>query len=99
MKMTKYYNARVRGVTFRPGDFVYRINDASHAVTGGKLGPKWEGPYEFQLSMAGKELDLSNLGEAPSSDVSVCVAASVNRIARPSGTTVGMDTGTPSDLE
>ncbi|GKG25615.1 hypothetical protein Tco_0398761, partial [Tanacetum coccineum] len=21
-KMTKYYNARVRGVTFRPGDFV-----------------------------------------------------------------------------
>nr|GEW57743.1 reverse transcriptase domain-containing protein [Tanacetum cinerariifolium] len=45
-KMTKYYNARVRGVTFKPGDFVYRINDASHAVVGGKLGPKWEGPYE-----------------------------------------------------
>ncbi|GJY61487.1 reverse transcriptase domain-containing protein [Tanacetum coccineum] len=39
-KMTKYYNARVRGVTFRPGDFVYRSNDASHAVAGGKLGPK-----------------------------------------------------------
>nr|GEU99088.1 reverse transcriptase domain-containing protein [Tanacetum cinerariifolium] len=32
LKMTKYYNARVRGVTFRPGDFVYRSNDASHAV-------------------------------------------------------------------
>nr|GEX43760.1 reverse transcriptase domain-containing protein [Tanacetum cinerariifolium] len=46
LKMMKYYNARVRGVTFRPGDFVYRINDASHAVAGGKLGPKWEGPYE-----------------------------------------------------
>nr|GFA90341.1 reverse transcriptase domain-containing protein [Tanacetum cinerariifolium] len=29
-----------------PGDFVYRSNDASHAVAGGKLGPKWEGPYE-----------------------------------------------------
>ncbi|GJU78683.1 reverse transcriptase domain-containing protein [Tanacetum coccineum] len=43
-KMTKHYNARVRGVTFRPGDFVYRNNDASHAVDGGKLGPKWEGP-------------------------------------------------------
>nr|GEX82108.1 reverse transcriptase domain-containing protein [Tanacetum cinerariifolium] len=27
-------------------DFVYRSNDASHAVAGGKLGPKWEGPYE-----------------------------------------------------
>ncbi|GKB41899.1 hypothetical protein Tco_0886841, partial [Tanacetum coccineum] len=44
--MTKYYNSRVRGVTFRPGDFVYRSNEASHARDGGKLGPKWEGPYE-----------------------------------------------------
>nr|GFA78855.1 hypothetical protein [Tanacetum cinerariifolium] len=35
-KMTKYYNSR----------FVYRSNDASHAAAGGKLGPKWEGPYE-----------------------------------------------------
>nr|GEX07931.1 reverse transcriptase domain-containing protein [Tanacetum cinerariifolium] len=26
----------------KPGDFVYRSNDASHAVAGGKLGPKWE---------------------------------------------------------
>nr|GEW55083.1 reverse transcriptase domain-containing protein [Tanacetum cinerariifolium] len=46
LKMTKYYNDRVRGVTFRPGDFVYRSNDASHAMEGGKLGPKWEWPYE-----------------------------------------------------
>nr|GEX84166.1 reverse transcriptase domain-containing protein [Tanacetum cinerariifolium] len=45
-KMMKYYNARVRGVAFKPGDFVCRSNDASHAVAGGKLGPKWEGPYE-----------------------------------------------------
>nr|GEW72240.1 hypothetical protein [Tanacetum cinerariifolium] len=27
-------------------DFVYRSNDASDAVDGGKLSPKWEGPYE-----------------------------------------------------
>ncbi|GJR88358.1 hypothetical protein Tco_0212369 [Tanacetum coccineum] len=27
-------------------DFVYRANDASHAEDTGKLGPKWEGPYE-----------------------------------------------------
>ncbi|GKG50965.1 hypothetical protein Tco_0539089, partial [Tanacetum coccineum] len=27
-------------------DFVYRSNEASHAMDGGKLGPKWEGPYE-----------------------------------------------------
>nr|GEX32476.1 reverse transcriptase domain-containing protein [Tanacetum cinerariifolium] len=30
-KMMKYYNARVRGVSFKPGAFVYRSNDASHA--------------------------------------------------------------------
>nr|GEU42148.1 reverse transcriptase domain-containing protein [Tanacetum cinerariifolium] len=36
-QMTKYYNARVRGVTFKPGDFVYRSKDTSHAVAGGKL--------------------------------------------------------------
>nr|GEX02360.1 protein NYNRIN-like [Tanacetum cinerariifolium] len=32
LKMTKYYNARVRGITFRPGDFIYYSNDDSHAV-------------------------------------------------------------------
>ncbi|GJS00508.1 hypothetical protein Tco_0317016 [Tanacetum coccineum] len=40
LKMTKYYNARVCGVTLRPGDFVYRSNDASHAADGGKVGLK-----------------------------------------------------------
>ncbi|GKF08482.1 hypothetical protein Tco_0042706 [Tanacetum coccineum] len=40
LKMTKYYNARVRGVTFRPEDFVNRSNEASHAMDGGNLGPK-----------------------------------------------------------
>nr|GEW60670.1 reverse transcriptase domain-containing protein [Tanacetum cinerariifolium] len=45
-KMMKYYNARVRDMAFKPGDFVYRNNDARHAVAGGKLGPKWECPYE-----------------------------------------------------
>nr|GEZ94675.1 reverse transcriptase domain-containing protein [Tanacetum cinerariifolium] len=45
-KMMKYYNSRVRCVAFKPGDFIYRSNDASHAVADGKLGPKWEGPYE-----------------------------------------------------
>ncbi|GJS26738.1 reverse transcriptase domain-containing protein [Tanacetum coccineum] len=45
-KMEKYYNAKVRSTSFKPGDLVYRNNDASHAEDGGKLGPKWEGPYE-----------------------------------------------------
>nr|GEU57043.1 reverse transcriptase domain-containing protein [Tanacetum cinerariifolium] len=40
LKMMKYYNAWVRSVAFKPCDFVYRNNDASHAVAGGKLGQK-----------------------------------------------------------
>nr|GEX17940.1 reverse transcriptase domain-containing protein [Tanacetum cinerariifolium] len=32
LKMTKYYNARVRGVTYRLGEFVCHSNYASHAV-------------------------------------------------------------------
>ncbi|GJS45645.1 hypothetical protein Tco_0595766 [Tanacetum coccineum] len=36
--MKGYYDAKVRGVSFRPGDFVYRANDASHAEDTGKLG-------------------------------------------------------------
>nr|GEV88147.1 reverse transcriptase domain-containing protein [Tanacetum cinerariifolium] len=41
-KMERYYNARVRSTSFRPGDFFYRNNEASHAKGGCKLGPKWE---------------------------------------------------------
>ncbi|GKB34938.1 hypothetical protein Tco_0879880 [Tanacetum coccineum] len=51
LKMIKYYNARVRGVAFRPGDVVYRSNEESHAMDGGKLGPKWEGPYEVTKAL------------------------------------------------
>ncbi|GJR12108.1 reverse transcriptase domain-containing protein [Tanacetum coccineum] len=45
-KMEKYYNIRVRNTSFKPGDLVYRNNEASRVEDGGKLGPKWEGPYE-----------------------------------------------------
>ncbi|GJV31107.1 reverse transcriptase domain-containing protein [Tanacetum coccineum] len=45
-KMEKYYNSKVRNTSFKPGDHVYRNNDASHAKDSGKLSPKWEGPYE-----------------------------------------------------
>ncbi|GJW75077.1 reverse transcriptase domain-containing protein [Tanacetum coccineum] len=40
LKMKRYYDARLKNVAFRPGDFIYRSNDASHAIKGGKLGPK-----------------------------------------------------------
>ncbi|GKF33274.1 hypothetical protein Tco_0106474, partial [Tanacetum coccineum] len=36
----------VRNTSFKPRDFVYWSNEASHVKDGGKLGPKWEGPYE-----------------------------------------------------
>ncbi|GJV06971.1 reverse transcriptase domain-containing protein [Tanacetum coccineum] len=45
-KMEKYYNLKVRGAGFKPGDQVYRNNDASRAEDTRKLGPKWEGLYE-----------------------------------------------------
>nr|GEX03895.1 reverse transcriptase domain-containing protein [Tanacetum cinerariifolium] len=51
LKMPKYYNTRVRGITFRHGDFVYRSNEASHAMDEGKLGLKWEGPYEVSEAL------------------------------------------------
>nr|GFA05526.1 reverse transcriptase domain-containing protein [Tanacetum cinerariifolium] len=45
-KMEKYYNFKVRNTNFKLGDLVYHNNDASHAQDEGKLGHKWEGPYE-----------------------------------------------------
>nr|GFC31934.1 reverse transcriptase domain-containing protein [Tanacetum cinerariifolium] len=57
-KMMKYYNSRVCGVAFKPGDFVYRSIDVSHAVAGGKLGPKWEGPYEVTEALGNRAYKL-----------------------------------------
>ncbi|GKC82848.1 reverse transcriptase domain-containing protein, partial [Tanacetum coccineum] len=45
-KMEKYYNSKARNASFKLGDLVYRNNDASRTEDTGKLGPKWEGPYE-----------------------------------------------------
>nr|GEW31614.1 reverse transcriptase domain-containing protein [Tanacetum cinerariifolium] len=60
-KMAKYYNARVRDVAFKPGDFVYHSDDASHAVAGGKLGPKWEGPYEVTEALGNEAYKLRSI--------------------------------------
>ncbi|GJV32954.1 hypothetical protein Tco_1393354 [Tanacetum coccineum] len=46
VKMERYYNVKVRNTIFKPGDFVYHSNEASHTKEGEKLGLKWEGPYE-----------------------------------------------------
>ncbi|GJU31107.1 hypothetical protein Tco_1174696 [Tanacetum coccineum] len=50
-KWKKYYNSKVCHTSFKPGDLEYRSNDASHAEDGGKLGPKWEGPYEVTKAL------------------------------------------------
>ncbi|GJQ97919.1 reverse transcriptase domain-containing protein [Tanacetum coccineum] len=39
-KMERDYNSKVCSVSFKPGDLVYRNNDASRAEDTGKLGPK-----------------------------------------------------------
>lgn len=43
--LARYYNQRVREVTFQPGDLVLRKNSVSRAQGQGKLDAKWEGPY------------------------------------------------------
>ncbi|GJX44166.1 reverse transcriptase domain-containing protein [Tanacetum coccineum] len=50
-KMEKYYNSKVRNTSFKLGDLVYWNNDASHVKDSGKLGPKWEGPYEVMEAL------------------------------------------------
>ncbi|XP_071914122.1 uncharacterized protein [Coffea arabica] len=44
-QVARYYNARVRHISFKPGDLVLRKNSVSRAVGTGKLDPNWEGPY------------------------------------------------------
>nr|GFB78272.1 reverse transcriptase domain-containing protein [Tanacetum cinerariifolium] len=60
-KMKGYYDAKVRGVSFRPGDFVYRANGASHAEDAGKLRPKWEGPYEVTKALGNGAYKLRDI--------------------------------------
>ncbi|GJX33471.1 reverse transcriptase domain-containing protein [Tanacetum coccineum] len=51
VKMEKYYNSKFRSVSFKLGDLVYHNNEASRAKDIGKLGPKWEGPYEVKETL------------------------------------------------
>ncbi|GKA85584.1 reverse transcriptase domain-containing protein, partial [Tanacetum coccineum] len=39
-KMERYNNSKVHSISFKPGDLVYRNNDASRTEDTGKLGPK-----------------------------------------------------------
>nr|GEW69484.1 reverse transcriptase domain-containing protein [Tanacetum cinerariifolium] len=59
-KMEKYYNSKVRNISFKPGDLVYRSNEASHAKESGNLSPKWEGPYKVTEALGNKAYNLRN---------------------------------------
>nr|GEV48597.1 reverse transcriptase domain-containing protein [Tanacetum cinerariifolium] len=59
-KMEKYYNAKVRNISFHLRDFVYRSNEASHAKESRKLGPKWEGPHEVIEALGRGAYKLKN---------------------------------------
>nr|GEU30298.1 hypothetical protein [Tanacetum cinerariifolium] len=60
-KMEKYYNFKVRNISFRTGDLVYWNNDASHAKDSGKLNLKWEGPYEVTEALGNGAYKLREL--------------------------------------
>ncbi|GKB31120.1 reverse transcriptase domain-containing protein [Tanacetum coccineum] len=45
---------------FRPGDFIYRSNEASHAKESGKLCPKWEGSYGIVEALGKRAYKLKN---------------------------------------
>ncbi|GJV41997.1 reverse transcriptase domain-containing protein [Tanacetum coccineum] len=65
-KIVQYYNQKVRPMSFKPDEYVFRRNEASRVEDQGKLGPKWEGPYRVteayqngsykSQTMGGKEL-------------------------------------------
>ncbi|XP_027103086.1 uncharacterized protein [Coffea arabica] len=44
-QIARHYNARVRPLSFKPGDLVLRKNSVSRLQGTGKLDPNWEGPY------------------------------------------------------
>ncbi|GJS01657.1 reverse transcriptase domain-containing protein [Tanacetum coccineum] len=62
-KIERYYNSKVRSTSFKSGDLVYRNNDASRAEDTRKLGPKWEGPYEFTEALGNGTYKLRDRDE------------------------------------
>nr|GEZ24976.1 reverse transcriptase domain-containing protein [Tanacetum cinerariifolium] len=59
-KMEKYYNSKVRNISFKPEDVVYRSNEASHVKDSRKLSPKWEGPYEVTKALGNGAYQLQD---------------------------------------
>ncbi|XP_071713487.1 uncharacterized protein [Rutidosis leptorrhynchoides] len=60
-QIAKYYNKRVRALSFDVGEWVLRNNDASRAEKLGKLGPNWEGPYQVVAVNAAGSYKLADV--------------------------------------
>nr|GEU45054.1 reverse transcriptase domain-containing protein [Tanacetum cinerariifolium] len=60
-KIESYYNSKVRNTSFKPGDLVYRNNDASRVEDIGKQGPKWGGPYKVTEALGKGAYKLRDL--------------------------------------
>nr|XP_043612559.1 uncharacterized protein LOC122584465 [Erigeron canadensis] len=64
-QIAKYYNKKVRPMTFKVGDHVWRKNEASRREDLGKLGPKWEGPYKVKETNGDGSYILTELDGYP----------------------------------
>ncbi|XP_071737409.1 uncharacterized protein [Rutidosis leptorrhynchoides] len=60
-QIAKYYNKRVRALSFDVGEWVLRNNDASRAEKLSKLGPNWEGPYQVVAINAAGSYKLADV--------------------------------------
>ncbi|XP_071718038.1 uncharacterized protein [Rutidosis leptorrhynchoides] len=60
-QISKYYNKRVRALSFDVDEWVLRNNDASRVEKLGKLGPNWEGPYQVVTINAASSYKLADV--------------------------------------
>ncbi|XP_071737645.1 uncharacterized protein [Rutidosis leptorrhynchoides] len=60
-QIAKYYNKRVRVLSFDVVEWVLQNNDASRAEKFGKLGPNWEGPYQVVAINAAGSYKLADV--------------------------------------
>ncbi|XP_071903475.1 uncharacterized protein [Coffea arabica] len=61
-QIARHYNARVRPLSFKPGDLVLRKNSVSRLQGIGKLDPNWEGPYVVKEADRAGYCKLAHLG-------------------------------------
>ncbi|GJT63341.1 hypothetical protein Tco_1006874 [Tanacetum coccineum] len=61
-KMEQYYNQKVRLMSFKPDEYVFRKNEASRVEDQGKLGLRWEGPYRMTEAYQNGSYKLQTMG-------------------------------------